>query len=218
MIGEEAPRAISTPARYDPRMRSDLSARALSCLALFALFACSPQPHVLPQAAAQESAAPRWAEPLERPGLPNLHRVSPTLYRGAQPEAEGFLELRKLGVKSVLSLRGFHPDDIPPDAALQYERISFKTWHPEDEDVVRFLRYLADPGHQPVFLHCLHGADRTGMMTAIARIALEGWTKDQALAEMTQGPFGFHEEWQNLVKYVRELDVERLAREAGVQR
>ena len=52
--------------------------------------------------------------------------------------------------------------------------------------------------------------------TAIYRIAVEGWSKDEAIAEMTRGGFGFHEIWKNLVEYVRELDVERLKREAGI--
>jgi protein tyrosine phosphatase (PTP) superfamily phosphohydrolase (DUF442 family) len=180
--------------------------------------ACRTEPQILSQASAQRSAATKWAEPLERPGLPNLHRVSSLFYRGAQPSAEGFRELAQLGVKSVLSLRAFHADDIPVDTGLQYERIPFVAWHPEDEDVVRFLRFVSDPARQPVFVHCQWGADRTGMMCAIERIVLEGWTKDAALEEMTEGGFGFHPEWQNLVRYVRELDVERLAREAGVQR
>lgn len=181
--------------------------------------ACTQRPQVLSQAAAQGSPrAQSWAVPLERPGLSNLHRVSPLLLRGAQPTSEGFLELRKLGVKSVLSLRAFHSDDIPVDAGLAYERISFKAWHPEDEDVVRFLKLVSDPARQPVFVHCQWGADRTGMMCAIARVALEGWSKEAAIEEMTQGGFGFHPEWQNLVDYVRELDVERLAREAGLRR
>jgi protein tyrosine/serine phosphatase len=201
---------------------------ALTCANLSG---CTPEPRVLPQAPAGEPAranvrekvretppARTWAAALERPGLPNLHRVSPLLYRGAQPTREGFLELRSLGVKSVVSLRAFHADDIPIDAALKYERISFKAWHPEDEDVVRFLKIVGDPTRQPVFVHCQWGADRTGMMIAIARIAFEGWTKDEAIAEMTQGGFGFHKEWQNMIDYVRELDVERLAREAGVKR
>src|SRR5512139_1849028 len=51
---------------------------------------------------------PRWAVRLERPGLRNLHRVSPTLYRGAQPTRQGLEELRRLGVKTVVSLRAFH--------------------------------------------------------------------------------------------------------------
>jgi len=197
-------------------VRSVLPSLALLCLPLLA---CSPRPQVLPQAAAQEpTSAHAWAEALERPGLPNLHRVTPGLYRGAQPTDEGFRELEKLGVKSVLSLRGLHSDEIPDELPLAYERISFKAWHPEDEDVVHFLRFVADPAHQPVYVHCQWGADRTGMMIAIERIALEGWTKEEAITEMTQGGFGFHEEWQNLIRYVRELDVERLAREAGLQR
>ncbi len=157
-----------------------------------------------------------WAERVERTGLPNLHRVSPVLWRGAQPEPEGFHELELLGVRSVLSLRGFHADPLPEGSTLAYERISFKSWHPEDEDVVRFLRFVNDPAHQPVFVHCQWGADRTGMMCAIWRVASCGWSKDEALAEMTEGGFGFHPIWSNLVEYVRRVDVERLAAQAGI--
>ncbi|GAF98053.1 unnamed protein product, partial [marine sediment metagenome] len=35
-----------------------------------------------------------WATAIERPGLPNFHKVSDSLYRGAQPTAEGFRELK----------------------------------------------------------------------------------------------------------------------------
>jgi protein-tyrosine phosphatase len=177
---------------------------------------CSPAPRLAPQSRAQDER--HWAEPLERPGLPNLHRVTPLLYRGAQPTRAGFFELGRMGVKSVVSLRTFHADSIPIDANLHYERIAFKAWHPEDEDVVRFLRLITDPARQPVYVHCQFGADRTGMMVAIERIALEGWTKDEAIAEMTDGDYGFHPEWQNLINYVRELDVDRIAHRAGVKR
>jgi len=45
-------------------------------------------------------------------------------------------------------------------------------------------------------------------------LRVQGWTKDEAIAEMTQGGFGFHEVWQNLVEYLRDLDVEKLKRQA----
>jgi protein tyrosine/serine phosphatase len=159
----------------------------------------------------------RWAAPLHEPGVPNLHRVSGVYYRGAQPTAGGMRELEKLGVKTVVNLRAVHSDrDELGDTKLEYEHISFKAWHAEDEDVVRFLRIVTAPERQPVFVHCQHGADRTGMMTAIYRIAMEGWSKDDAITEMTEGGYGFHAIWKDLVEYVRELDVERLKREAGV--
>jgi protein tyrosine phosphatase (PTP) superfamily phosphohydrolase (DUF442 family) len=164
------------------------------------------------------SARPeRWAKALEKPGLPNFYRVSDTYYRGAQPTAEGMRELTLMNVKTVVNLRAVNSDrDEIGDAGLVYEHISFKAWHAEDEDVVRFLRIVTDPQKKPVFVHCEHGADRTGMMTAIYRIAIEGWSKEDAIVEMTQGGFGFHAIWKDLVEYLRTLDIERLKREASI--
>jgi len=115
--------------------------------------------------------SPRWAVRVERPGLPNLHRVSPKLYRGAQPTREGLDELRRLGVRTIVSLRAFHGErDAVAAAGLGYERISFKVWHPEDEDMRRFLAVVGDPARQPVFVHCLRGSDRTGTAVAVYRM------------------------------------------------
>jgi protein tyrosine/serine phosphatase len=93
----------------------------------------------------------------------------------------------------------------------------FNTWHPEDEDVLRFLRIVTDTNRAPVFVHCLHGSDRTGTMIAIYRMAVENWSKEAAIEEMTRGGFGFHRVWRNLVKYLRALDVEDLKRRAAIK-
>ncbi len=160
---------------------------------------------------------PQWAVRVERTGLPNLHRVSDDLYRGAQPTAEGLRELREMGVRTVVNLRSFHSDrDEAGDAGLAYEHIAMKAWHPEDEDVVRFLEIATDPARAPVFVHCQHGADRTGIMCAIYRMAVQGWSADEAIEEMTGGGFGHHPIWANLRRYVRELDLEEIKRRAGL--
>jgi protein tyrosine/serine phosphatase len=148
--------------------------------------------------------------------VPNLHRVSAVLYRSAQPTAQGFAELESLGVRTVLSLRAFHVDRLPPGSALRARRISFKSWHPEEEDVVRFLRIVRDPANQPVLVHCRHGADRTGMMVALLRIVDEGWSREDAVREMVEGGFGFHAVWRNMIEYVEQVDVERLRRLAEI--
>ena len=44
--------------------------------------------------------------------------------------------------------------------------------------------HMADPAKRPVFVHCKHGADRTGTMVAFYRILFEGWSKDEAIREM----------------------------------
>jgi len=160
----------------------------------------------------------QWAKPIEAEGVPNCHKVSDDLYRGAQPSEEGMKQLEKFGIKTVINLRAFHSDrDELKDANLGSEHISAKPWHPEDEDVVRFLRIVTDKSRTPVFVHCRYGADRTGTMCAIYRIAVQGWSKDEAIEEMTKGNFGFHEIWDNLVEYIRGLDIEKIRQEAGIK-
>jgi protein tyrosine/serine phosphatase len=161
-----------------------------------------------------------WARRLELPGCPNLHKVSEDLYRGAQPTAEGMKQLNKLGVRTVVNLRSFNSDRPEMERAgveFNYEHIWMKAWHAEDEEVVRFLKIVADPAKRPVFVHCKHGADRTGTMCAIYRVAVQGWTRQAALREMTAGGFGFHGLWQNLLRYVQDLDVDDLKRRAGMR-
>ncbi len=160
---------------------------------------------------------PLWAVPLDVAGLPNLHKVTDSLYRGAQPTADGFRNLEEMGVKTVLNLRALNSDrDLLAGSNLAYEDISFKTWHPEDEDVVKFLKIVTDPLKAPVFVHCQHGADRTGMMLAVYRVVIEGWSKDDAIEEMTKGGYGYHSIWKEIIEYVRELDVDKIKREAGL--
>lgn len=163
---------------------------------------------------------PRWAQPLEKPGLPNLHQVSDALFRGAQPEPVGFAELKKMGIATIVNLRGFHSDRDEIRAAglgendLKYVHIRMHAWNAEDEDIVAFLKIMADKKNHPVFVHCKHGADRTGTMVVIYRIAIQGWSVEDALKEMLHGGFGFHAVWVNLVDYLKNVDLERLKREA----
>lgn len=158
-----------------------------------------------------------WAVPRSEPGLPNLYRVDEGLYRGAQPSAEGMRSLERMGVRTVINLRAFHSDrDELRGTRLGYEHIRFHPWHPEDEDVEAFLRIVTDPARRPVFVHCAHGADRTGMMVAIYRMVVQGWSADEAIAEMTGGGFGFHPIWSNLLGYLRSFDATRWRRVLGL--
>ncbi|GMV82385.1 MAG: hypothetical protein AMXMBFR7_35690 [Planctomycetota bacterium] len=169
-------------------------------------------------AAAPGTRNPKWAAPLDKPGLPNLHQVSSALYRSAQPSAAGMQEAKRMGIKTVLNLRQFHSDrDEIGETGLAYEHIYFNPFNPEDKEVVRFLQIAADPSRQPVLVHCKHGADRTGTYCALYRICIEGWSKDAAIEELKDGGYGHHESiFGNLIKYIQELDIEAIKRRAGI--
>lgn len=158
-----------------------------------------------------------WATPITVDGVPNLHKVSGTLYRSAQPTAEGMKNLKAMGIETVVNLRSFHTDrDLIANTGLAYEHIYMKAWHPEEEEVVRFLQIVTNEKRTPVLVHCLHGADRTGTMSAVYRIAVQGWTKEEAIREMTEGGFNFHAVFDNLPEWIGNLDMDKIKKEAGM--
>jgi protein tyrosine phosphatase (PTP) superfamily phosphohydrolase (DUF442 family) len=159
-----------------------------------------------------------WAQPIRLEGVPNLHKVSNTLYRSAQPSADGMKNLKAMGIETIVNLRSFHSDrDEIKETGLAYEHIYMKAWHPEEENAVRFLQIVTNCKRTPVLVHCQHGADRTGAMCAIYRVAVQGWSPEEALREMTEGGFGFHGIWRDLVQWISVLDIEEIKKRAGIR-
>lgn len=121
--------------------------------------------------------------------LPNLHKVSDTLYRGAQPLTGYASKLGELGVKTIINLRG--EDEISRDeqkeaetAGLRYFNISMPGLSaPSDEQVSRVMAIIDNPENQPVFIHCKRGSDRTGTIAAVYRISHDRWDAARAIAE-----------------------------------
>lgn len=181
--------------------------RRLAIAALVALLAAD--------AHAQTPAPPPrsglWAVPITLEGVPNLHQITPTLYRSEQPTALGFRNLEKLGIRTVINLRAFNSDDDEVrGTSLRTARVKIVTWDIDDKHVVEVMRMLKDSANGPYLIHCQHGADRTGLMSAMYRILEQGWSVDDALAELTGGGYGYHAVWKNILRYVRSADVEAL--------
>lgn len=159
-----------------------------------------------------------WAQPVKLEGVPNLYRISDALYRGDQPSPQGMQNLKQLGIKTIINLRSFHSDrDEIAGTGLATEHIYMKPWHPEADDVVRFLKIVTDPKRAPVMVHCQYGADRTGTVIAVYRIAVQGWSKAEAIREMTQGGFGVHQTWSNLPRWIEKLNIDAIRRQAGIK-
>jgi protein tyrosine/serine phosphatase len=172
------------------------------------------------RARAQDGARPKqWAVPLSLEGAPNLHRVEEKFLRSAQPDALGFKGLSSThGVRTVISLRAFNCDEpLARGLDLKLVRVRINTWNIEREDVVAALQHLRRASREaPVLVHCQHGADRTGMISALYRILYQGWSKVAALDEMQHGMFGYHAVWGNIPRFIRRVDVEELRRDVAV--
>lgn len=144
--------------------------------------------------------------------IPNLRIVSEHVVRGGQPDPEGIRCLHEAGVRAIVNLCGasslvslFRPSSASscaesPEVAeeravaqkvgLQFISIPLDVFRsPNDQALHNFVDVVMKDEHRPIFVHCLHGRDRTGLMTALYRVACDGWTADKAYAEMVECGF-----------------------------
>ncbi|MDC4224832.1 MAG: dual specificity protein phosphatase family protein [Candidatus Manganitrophus sp.] len=146
-------------------------------------------------------------------GVSNFTKVSPVLWRGAQPTKEGFRNLETAGAKTIISLREHHDDfHLIGGTKLNYLRIPMDAWDPEEAELVLFLtaleRILKDPDSTPVFVHCAAGKDRTGYAMAAYRMVFENWTAEDAIHEMFD--FRFNTVWFRNPGFLKKMDVARV--------
>ena len=122
-------------------------------------------------------------------GVENFEKVDDHVYRGAQPTEEGFRNLAKLGIKTVVDLREADERSKSEEAAvkaagMQFISIPMRGMEtPLNESVVKALNLLEDQTAGPIFVHCKRGADRTGGIIACYRVEHDHWENQKALAE-----------------------------------
>jgi hypothetical protein len=154
------------------------------------------------------------------PEVERLFLVEPNFYRSAQPTPEGFKALvARKGLRAVVNLRATRSDDaLTQGLGLRLFHFGMPAWHTEREDVVGALRTLrSETRSGPALLHCTLGSDRTGLVAALYRMLLyHGWSKQEALAEMEHGGFGFHDVWINIPHFIDQIDLDQLKRDVAV--
>jgi protein tyrosine/serine phosphatase len=143
--------------------------------------------------AAVSSAQPNGPAPIANIHIDNFGKINDNYYRGAQPDGRDYTDLAALGVRTVIDLTKdgrADEQDMVERAGMKFYRIELTTSdRPADTAIARFLDLVNDPANQPVYVHCQGGRHRTGAMTAVYRMTQDGWTSDQAYAEMKQFNF-----------------------------
>lgn len=176
---------------------------ALAAVGLFAAFSTSAQ--IAPIGARATTVAIQ--------GVPNAGNVNGTLYRGAQPENSGYAGLQKLGMNIVVDFRDEANEVSVEKKAVESAGMKFVSlpWSggglPSRDQLLTFFTLLRDNPDQKIFMHCQYGKDRTGVMIALYRIAVDHWTAEQAVSEMKD--FHYHSFLlPHLAKYVKEFPAE----------
>jgi tyrosine-protein phosphatase SIW14 len=144
-------------------------------------------------------------------GIRRFAEIRPGLARGGDPGEEGLRYLHANGYRTVVS---FLTDTAESAAVVQsgmrYIHIPMRSSFfyadpPTGEQVRRFLSVVMDSTQYPTFIHCHAGKDRTGAMTAIYRMEVDGWTPSEAIQEMEA--FGFSGRYQRLHRFVEDYAV-----------
>jgi endonuclease/exonuclease/phosphatase family metal-dependent hydrolase/protein tyrosine phosphatase (PTP) superfamily phosphohydrolase (DUF442 family) len=132
--------------------------------------------------------------------------IDSTLVRGARPGEKGLAALAARGFHTVVNLtRDDEERDQARQLGLDYFEIPLTAhlWSspPTEDQVRRFFALVLDPERRPLYVHCRHGHDRTGMMVALYRMETQGWPAVDAVEEMQA--FDYNDWYRDPIGYVR---------------
>ena len=139
--------------------------------------------------------------------IDNFGRINEHYYRGALPHETDYPALARLGVKTMIDLTDDDGDSseqrLAETAGMKFFKMAMNTRVvPTAGQIATFLSIVDDPANQPVYVHCVGGRHRTGVMTAIYRMLEDKWTPDRAFKEMKSYKFGadfLHPEFKKFV-------------------
>jgi protein tyrosine/serine phosphatase len=122
-------------------------------------------------------------------GVGNFGQLSRYLYRGAQPTDAGFVALKELGVDTIVRVsteKGLEAEQAEVEGlGMHFVGLPWSSLHtPTADQVATFLALTEAMPRRTIFIHCKAGADRTGVMVALYRIAVDRWPVDEAVSEM----------------------------------
>lgn len=152
------------------------------------------------------------------------------LYRSGQLTLAGLQRIVKdYRIKTVISFREARiPGDPHPDQheeefcskeEINFYRLPYKGWVIDedghaavDESLKKFYDVMKDPKNHPVLVHCFAGKHRTGSYCAIYRMEFEGWSNEDAIAEMAENGYENIDDHQDLLGFLQQYQRGRAAK------
>jgi protein tyrosine/serine phosphatase len=123
----------------------------------------------------------------------NFGQVTDFYYRGAQPRGEEYNQLAAIGIKTIIDLRDDAKDyarALTEQAGMKYINLPLDDkGYPPPDAASKFLSLVNDKENWPVYVHGAGGRHRTGAMTAVFRMTVQGWDAGRAYEEMKDYDF-----------------------------
>jgi protein tyrosine phosphatase (PTP) superfamily phosphohydrolase (DUF442 family) len=158
--------------------RLSICQKSVSLLAL--LFVCFTFP-LSAESLPGTNRIPSTVHPLTARGIENSFQLSDRLYSGSAPEGdEAFAELKKLGIKTIITVDGAKPDvETAHRFGIRYVHLPIGYDGVPTNQAIRLVK-AAETMPGPIYVHCHHGMHRGPAGAAVICRATEGWTAEQA--------------------------------------
>lgn len=103
--------------------------------------------------------------------LPNAYRLHADVLSGGLPEDElGFIELKKLGVKTIISVDGANPNvEMARRHGLRYVHLPHGYDGIETDHALRLAKAIRELP-KPIYIHCHHGKHRSPAAAIVASV------------------------------------------------
>lgn len=122
----------------------------------------------------------------------NAHRVTPRLWRSAQPAPHQIARFARLGVKTIVNLRGGREHGSWPLQKEACERhgirlVDFilRSRGAPDRETILGAKAFFESLEEPALVHCKSGADRAGFFSALYLLLHEQLPLDEAMRQLS---------------------------------
>jgi protein tyrosine/serine phosphatase len=125
----------------------------------------------------------------------NFHAITPgEAYRSAQMDRDELeYYIPKFGIKSVINLRGRHPKkdwwkverDVCKRLGVRHFDIAMSASKAPSPDKIRYLLRIFHTAPRPILIHCMAGADRSGLAAAIWKMVIDKEPKSEAKRQLS---------------------------------
>jgi protein tyrosine/serine phosphatase len=136
----------------------------------------------------------------------NFGQVTDFYYRGGQPRGDEYNQLASIGIKTIIDLRDDAKDYarvLTEQAGMKYVNLPLDDKdYPPPDTASKFLSLVNDKENWPVYVHCAGGRHRTGAMTAVFRMTVQGWDAGRAYEEMKDYDFYTRFGHKSMKRYV----------------